>query len=381
MFPVPFIIFVIVVWAVTRPAVVSVIRRRYAASVLEHLDQTIRLDLPLVEAIRAASESQTGSLRKRFASLAVELEYGTGLAEALRRAIPEISTRALGILAAAERLGRLPAALRRLTCPGRVADQAARTEIRFARTYGFTLLCLIVLVLGGTFFFVLPKFWGIFEEFGAKLPRATMILYELHYEYGDWVALLLFVLAVGALVNYIVKQLPWYPRWLWWTDLLGWSVWWAPGLRQAMRDRALSDVFFTLHEATTAGAALHQATGEAAQLPIHPAVRSQVKHWAALLMDGHPIGASAEQAGLPALACGMIASGERTGDLSGTFAFLQHHYDSRLSRFEQFVRAALLPVMVIVLGAIVGLAVYAMIAPIPAIIESVAGTTGLGGGL
>ncbi len=379
--PINLLVFIFIVWAVTWPAVLSVIRRRRAASVLEHLDHAVRLDLPLAEAMRAAVPFQPNGLQVRLCALVVELEYGTGLAEALRRAVPELGSRALGMLTTAERLGRLPATLRRLTRPRRVADQNAKTEMQFARTYGFTLLLLIVALFGGLFFFILPAFWKIFEDFGTKLPRSTTILYELHDGYAGLVVVLLSMLAVVVLTFYIIKLLPWQPRVQWLRDLIGWSVWPVPGLRQAMRDRALADVFFTLREATAAGAALHQAVGEAALLPIHPAMRRRVKRWAALLMNGHAAGASAERVGLPSMAYGTIATAERTGDLSGALAFLQHHYDSRFHRFEQFLRAALGPMMVIVLGGLVGLVVYALFAPIPALVQSVADTTGLGGGL
>src|SRR5262249_6940233 len=88
-------------------------RRRRGANLLNYLEQAVRLNLPLPRIVRAIGESESGRFASDLETAREALEAGQSLATVLE-VVPDVPPRVIGLIAAAERAGRLPQVLSRL---------------------------------------------------------------------------------------------------------------------------------------------------------------------------------------------------------------------------------------------------------------------------
>src|SRR5688572_10440895 len=124
---------------------ITMIRRRRGAAVLTYVEQAVRLNMPLARMLDAARASEGGGLSERLAELSMRLKHGHGLARAIEISVPEVPATAVATLAAAERVGRVPQALHRLTHEQSTKFTADTTDAAFYRAYP---LLMIVLITG-----------------------------------------------------------------------------------------------------------------------------------------------------------------------------------------------------------------------------------------
>src|SRR5437762_1781620 len=176
-------------------------RRRRAASVLNYLEQAVRLNLPLPRMVRAIGEGETGRFARDMSHAQQALEEGAPLATVLD-AVPQIPGRVIALVAGAEREGRLPQVLARLVQQRQAAVQRTMTYTSFYRLYYPPALALsLITITWMLMVFVMPKFQQIFKDFRTPLPRVTQITLDFARASGPWVALVLLLLLVSLIFS------------------------------------------------------------------------------------------------------------------------------------------------------------------------------------
>src|SRR5207253_1558800 len=198
--------------------------------------------------------SEPGIMGRRLAALRQELEKGMPVATALELSTPEIPSRSISLLAAAQRIGRLPRVLHRLLHehPDLTPDEA--TNAAFYRFYPAVMLLVISGAMSMITVFVLPQYARIFRNFGIELPPITQQTYRI----AELVGPVLIVLIVGGVLYWAGRSL-WamfhpgrinLPALVRIRDQVLWRV---PIARQLQRDRGLADAFEVTAEALRAG--------------------------------------------------------------------------------------------------------------------------------
>ncbi len=348
-------------------AVVLYVRRRRAGVLIGYLDQAVRLRLPLSRYLEAAAPSESDATAARLLRIAAGLGRGAPLAHTLRWAAPEIGQRDRTLIAAAERIGRLEPALARIADRHRHARHADPQQA-FVWAYPIGLVGFLLVLLTAVIYFVIPKFHQIFNDFGAALPASTVFVTDFARRYSPIIApalasaillggVAMFLMLLGVttgLGHYLVNPL----------------VGFIPFARAAARDRALGDALTILHQALIAGAPLPDAATEAAQLGAPPFIRNRLRRFADLLHQGHETSAAARRAGLPRIDAAMLATAHNADQAQHTTRFLAHYHTTRFHRAAETARAAIMPLVVIAVGLLVGFVVYSLFAPLPALIQA-----------
>ena len=164
--------FLIPVALIIGAAVVSRLRRRRVAAILQHLTACFRLNLPLAPTLESAAHSETGQLSRRLGDLSQYLGHGETLSQALSQSVPELPRRDRAVIVAAEPVNRLPQAFERLLLCHRTAEQGETSMAGMVLAYA----TLMLVATGAMFTFVLiviiPKFEKIFDDFGTRLAVA-----------------------------------------------------------------------------------------------------------------------------------------------------------------------------------------------------------------
>jgi type II secretory pathway component PulF len=344
-------------------------RRRRGQLVLGYLEQAVRLNLPLPRLLEAAARSERGALQRRLERLRRSLAMGHPVGQCLLD-VPEVPLRAAAIVSAAERVGRLGDALRRLVRRGQSQPSDDGVHRLYLGAYPSAVAATILVVTGMFFVFVLPRFEAIFADYGIILPPITIWTVTAARYFGGLaivIGAIPLALVLGASLGRILPRLgPRGPLLPSFTDPIAWRM---PLLHGLLRDKGLADALDIaadgLEVATPADVAIEHAAG----LRINTVLANRLADWAARIRTGQALGQAAEDAGLPPLVSGLLGSMHGGDDAAATMRFLARHYAWRLQRTLIVLRAAAVPAMVLVLGALVLIVAVAIFTPLQQLIE------------
>jgi type IV pilus assembly protein PilC len=285
---------------------------------------------------------------------------------ALTAALPALPLRTAQLIASAERVGRLPQALHRLTRPGRAAGTAfasPRGANAFLHWYPVLTLAILIAVALMSFVFVVPKFEAIFHDFSVPLPPLTLAVLAV----GRWsigpLAVVFGLILVALLARTVGTMLA--PRWAatnpfrMVTDRVAWFV---PPLRAVVQARALGDACHVAADALESGRPLLWAVEEAARAQSNVVLACRLADCAEIVRHGIDAADAARTARLPDLLVGLLRS-TPGADLADLFRFLARYYDGRFSRGMVLLRAAFVPAAAIGCGVPVCLFVLGLYLP------------------
>lgn len=350
-------------------ATTRAVARRRAAAVLSHIEQAVRLNLPLPRIVRAIGDAEQGKFAMDLESARVALEQGAPLAVVLA-AVPQMPQHVVRQVAVAERVGRLPQVLAHLMQQRRNAIVRGLGWPRFYALYPLLVGTAIVVVTLLLQVFVMPKFVQIFRDFNAELPRVTRITLYVSRELGPMLAIISVLLVILSLFSTIV------PRFRSVTFGIvespsDWILNRLPWIGTIRMHRALGEVLEFTAQAIDAGRPVEKSLAEVADLPANSLVRRRIGDWANRVAAGQTLAQAAREAQLPAMVSALLAPAMDTPDVAEVFRFLGRYYSTRFSRGLTLLQAAIVPTTAMVLGLFVGWVVLSIFAPLIALIQSV----------
>jgi len=289
------------------------------------------------------------SFDRLLADLSARLDAGEPLSAALR-ATPGVAAREVRLAAAAgEATGALGPALR---AADRERWSAAWLEVAPRVLYPLLVLVFVSALTAFLMAFILPKFKKIFEEFGQTLPQTT------RYLVGAWEWLEGFesLLLLGVAAPAALLAAAFSPT----------LRWHAPGLGALYRWGVQADVLRTLGRLLAVGRTAPAALAFLAESDDLPAVARRGARDAAARVDrGEPLNAALADAGLlPAHMAPLVRSAERVRNLPWALVELGDHLAGRAVRLVRRLSLVLSPVLVALVGAVVGFIALAMFLPL-----------------
>jgi len=316
--------------------------------------------LPLAAGLRAAArESGAGRVAAALNSLAVEVERGASLEDALSAAATRLPAHVRGLLVAAGRSGDLGGTLVELVEYQQVGRELMRS-LWASLAYPLVIVGLAIAVFVLIMALVTGSFYQMFCDFGLTLPSTTALLMWLYRE-GGWVLLGLFLAAalVAAAIGLtttkatrrrLCKAIPLVgPLWRW----AGWAEWaglmsvlvrrqvpLAEALRLAadgLRDADMGQMSLQLAEGVGQGQSLSQLAAVSRRLP---SSLVPLLHW-----------------------------GERAGVLSEALAAGRAMFESRLKTRTWLLQSILPPIVFIIVGSWFLFVVGALFMPLVSMVQ------------
>ena len=202
--------------------------------------------------------------------------------------------------------------------------------------------------------FVLPRFSVIFAELGSSLPLSTQILLaasEMLKSYG-WIFLVLIVAVWLTLRRYIASEQGRY--------------WWD-GLKLRLMDdviRKLETARFcrTLGTLLAGGVSLLQALNNAREVIGNRVIAVAIEAVSKGAKEGRGVSDPLSRAGVfPPMALSMIKVGEETGTLDQMLLRVAVIYEKSLKQAVKRFMSLLEPVMILIMGLIIGFIVISML--------------------
>lgn len=314
--------------------------------------------LSLVEAIEALAEKEANmETRSVLDQVMAGLYEGLPLSNALERFPQVFPPLYVALIRASERTGDMAQALGRHVVYQSQLD-AVRKKIVTASIYPVLLIIVGGLVMLFLLGYVVPRFSTIYESAGGDLPWMSQMLLawgRLLQEHGQQV-LLAFV-AVVALCGYVVSLASF-------RKLVMDQLWKIPKLGETLRIYQLARFYRTLGMLLRGGIPLVPAMQMVASL-LQPALRSSLLMVERDVREGKSMSASMEQHGMTtSIAIRMLRVGERTGEMGEMMERIGVFYDEEIARAVDWFTRLLEPLLMIIIGLVVGIVVVLMYMPI-----------------
>ncbi len=306
-------------------------------------------------------EEQTESkfLKETIVAVRKDVEAGLSLSDAMARHPKVFSPLFVAMTQAGETGGVLEDALLR------VADQlqkdaGLRRMIKSAMIYPTLVVIFAVGVMMALVAFLVPVFEGVFKQFGGELPALTKVSVLLsEIVTGYW--FVIFGVAIGAAVTFVKwKKTSWGRR-----------QWDHFRLRVPMKigtivqQVAVARWSRTLASLTAAGVPLLQALEITGRTGGNVAVEESMDGVIASVKRGGTIAAPLAQAPIfPAMVTHMVGVGEETGALDEMLDRVAEFFEEQVEASVKALTSILEPIMIIVIGGIVGFIVISMYLPL-----------------
>lgn len=296
-----------------------------------------------------------------------DVEGGTTLAEAMEKHPKVFSDLYVNMIAAGEAGGILDVILSRLAVFLEKAD-ALQRKVKGAMTYPI----IVLTVAGGAcifmLMFVIPVFAKMFSDFGGTLPAPTRIVMAL----SDFLRVYWWALLAGAAaITFIFKQIRANDKGRYITDKLAMRI---PVLGNVLQKSGVARFTRTLGTLIGSGVGILQGLEITSRTAGNRVMQKAIEDTSEAISQGETIAAPLKESGVfPPMVTQMISIGEQTGALDEMLSKIADFYDDEVDSAVEALTAAIEPLMIVVMGTMVGGMLVAMYLPMFKMSEIVGG--------
>jgi type IV pilus assembly protein PilC len=313
-----------------------------------------------------ASQAESAKLRRILSEVKDQVEQGQSLSDSMGKYPDTFNNLFCGMIKAGEAGGVLDNVLLRVA--GFLENQnRLNSQVKSAMAYPITVLCFALLISAVMLVFIIPMFAGMFEQMGAKLPAFTQFLVDLSQFLTSVYSLLIFV--VLAAVVYAFRAFQSTPQGAFIVDQYKLKL---PVFGDLIRKVSVARFSRTLGTLLKSGVPLMPAL-EIVRDSIGNLVVSAVMEDLRLsVSEGEGLAKPLERAGVfPAMVTQMVAIGEETGSIDAMLDKVADFYDEEVENSVKALTSMLEPLMMVLIGGIVGSIVVGMYLPIFDIVNKI----------
>jgi type IV pilus assembly protein PilC len=324
------------------------------------LSTMISSGMSILRALYVLEEQTEGKfLKETLVAVRKDVEAGIALSDSMARHPKVFSPLFVAMTQAGEAGGVLEGALMR------VADQlekdaSLRRQIKSAMVYPTLVIIFAIGVMMALVAFLVPVFEGVFKQFGGELPSITKVsVFLSHAVTGYW--WLIFMLAGGAAFAFLQwKKSSWgRPQW----DHFRLRI--PMKIGTIVQQVAVARWSRTLASLTSAGVPLLLALDITGRTGGNVAVEEAMDGVIASVKRGGTIAAPLAQAPIfPTMVAHMVGVGEETGALDSMLDKVAEFYEDQVEASVKALTSILEPIMIVVIGGIVGFIVVSMYMPL-----------------
>ncbi|MFA1030588.1 Type IV pilus bioproteinsis protein PilC [Pseudomonas syringae pv. helianthi] len=320
----------------------------------------MKAGVPLLQSFDIISEgAENPNMRMLVVSLKQEVSAGNSFATALRQKPEHFDELFCNLVDAGEQAGALESLL------DRVATYKEKTEklkakIKKAMTYPTAVLVVAVIVSGILLIKVVPQFQTVFSSFGADLPLFTLMVIALsEFVQQWWLAILGLLFGSFFLFKRAYKQSQKF------RDNLDRFFLKVPIIGPLIFKSSVARYARTLATTFAAGVPLVEALDSVAGATGNVVFRNAVHKVKQDVSTGMQLNFSMRSTGVfPSLAIQMTAIGEESGALDSMLDKVATYYEDEVDNMVDSLTSLMEPMIMAVLGVIVGGLVIAMYLPI-----------------
>jgi type IV pilus assembly protein PilC len=324
--------------------------------------------LPLVNCLQIlARQTDNKTFSNIISHVTQEVEKGGTLADSMGKHENIFSELYVNMVAAGEQGGILDTILHRLATHLEKSAQLRR-KIKTAMMYPLIVLIVVILATAALLLFVIPIFERMFADFGSELPGPTQFVIDLSKFFQNNILFIIIgVIGIMLLYNFYYK-----------TDngkkVIDTIKLNMPIFGPLVRKMAIARFTRTLGTLVSSGVAILDGLSITSRTAGNRVVADAILEARTSISGGENISGPLEASGVfPTMVTQMIAVGEETGGLDDMLTKVADFYEDEVDTSVAGLTSTLEPIMIVVLGGIVGGMVIAMYLPIFDLIGTVGG--------
>ncbi len=316
--------------------------------------------VPLVQSFEIMAKGhENPNMRTLINNVRTDIEGGATLTEALRKHPRQFDDLTCNLVNAGEQAGILEGLLDKIATY-KEKTEALKSKIKKALFYPTAVIVVAFIITAILLIFVIPQFEDLFSSFGADLPAPTQFVIALsEFFQAYW-----FVIFGGlGLAGFLfVKAKEKSPKF---SDALQIGSLKLPVIGNILQKAALARFARTLATMFAAGVPLVEAMSSVAGAVGNAKYRDAVLRMKDDVSSGTSVTAAMEQTAVfPNMVVQMASIGEEAGSLDMMLGKVADFYEQEVDDAVDALSSLLEPIIMAVLGVLVGGMVVAMYLPI-----------------
>ncbi|HNA28622.1 MAG TPA: type II secretion system F family protein [Thiobacillaceae bacterium] len=314
--------------------------------------------LPLTEALQTLVEKETrAETRQVLEKVVKHLFEGERFSAAIAHFPEAFPALYVSVVRASEKTSGLGEALSRYVAYQEQVEGVRKKAVA-AAVYPLLLLVaggLVALFLLG---YVTPRFAGIYEGNMERLPFASRLLMQAGGFIEAHAATALAILAGFLALLYWAATRPATRAWI------SRSLWRMPGLGENLRVFHLTRFYRTVGMLLQGGIPVVQSLGMAEGL-LHPELRLRLDTATRMIREGQSLSRAMESSGLSTpVAARLLKVGEKSGRMGDMMEAVARFHDEELARFVEWFTRLVEPLLMAIIGLVIGVIVVLLYLPI-----------------
>ena len=345
------------------------VKRDHLVIFTRELSAMVGAGVPLLRSLTSIQKhAEDKALQKILGTVVKDVESGTTLGDALAKHPNTFNDIYVNMVRAGESAGILDDILNRLAAQQEKAA-AIRKKIKSSMTYPMVLIFIAVGAFFGLMLFVVPQIGKILTDLGgpdAELPGITLFMLALSNIITTYWFLILpgIGLAVFGLLRYIKT-----PRGRRQFDGLLLKI---PGIKTIVMKTAVARFARTFSALMGAGVAVLEALDVTSRAVGNVHYEDVLRSAAIEVKNGKSLSSAIERSPLfPSIVAQMLAVGEETGQTDTVLIKVADFYEEEVDLAVSGISAIIEPVMIVLLGSMVGLIAASVMTPIAQLSQSI----------
>ncbi len=338
--------------------------------------------VPLVRSLSSLqSDTESLYLREILTSITKDVESGMQLADAFSKFPKVFDEIFVSMIRAGEEGGILDDILKRLASMKEI-EASIRKKIFSAMMYPVVILCVTIVAFFGIVLFIMPKISQLFTQLGG--PHAKLPIYA-QFVFGSGTFLLshsviglvplinsvpvisklpnifLFTIIIGVIVIFLIRYIH-TPKGRFWFDGIMLKV---PVIKTIVSKLAIARFARTFSSLMGAGVNVLDAL-ETTQTAIgNKVIEAELKYAAKEVQNGKQLSEPISQSKhFPPIVSQMLMVGEETGQIDAVLPKIADFYEEEVGVTIDGLASIIEPIMIVLLGAGVGLIAASIMGPI-----------------
>ncbi len=333
-------------------------------TLVSNLHTMLSAGIPILETVDSLMEDSKGGQKKLLQALKEDLGQGQHIYFTFSK-FPKIFDKVtINIIKASEEAGTLDVTLDDLRDNIR-KEMEFNDRIRSALIYPVFIMGVFVLVFLVILIVVIPRISAVFTQLRVTLPLPTKIMIALSNILLNYtIPVVIGVAFIAALLVYLYKQ----NRRTFVRMLISF-----PLISQLAQEVDLTRFTRSLHLLLSAGIPITVALGLTEDIVIKKNIKKAIEHTKNAVFAGKKLseGLRDNKKDIPSIVIKIIEAGERTGTLDKAMQDVSEYLDYQVANNLKTVTALAEPILLVVVGSLVGGMMMSVIAPIYSVIGQV----------
>ncbi|GAA0489298.1 phytochrome sensor protein [Paractinoplanes deccanensis] len=316
----------------------------------------------------AILEEQTSSppLKRAIAELRTEVSAGASLSASMAKHDRVFPRLMIAMIRAGETGGMIDRALEQIA-DSLEKDSALRGKIKSAMTYPAIVLAFTFVMIAAVLIFIVPIFEKMFASLGGELPAITQFLVTASHNMG-WIGPLVLAAGFGGAIAY-KRQMRASEEFRLRVDRIKVRL---PVFGPLFRKLAMSRFSRNLGLLLNVGVPVMQALTVVGETTGNEVINHAMKDVQNAVRDGNTMSSALRNHPIfPAMVTQMIEVGEESGQISQMLDKVADFYDREVDSAAESLTASIEPIMVLVMGAVVGGMVVCLYLPMFTIYQNI----------